>query len=321
MSEGYHHLTGLERCQIEALRKVGTSSTAIAEHLGYDRSTVCREIKRNAGHRGYRHKQAQREATARRREASSVPYRLTQEVWAEIQERLREGWSPEQISGRFRMEGRPIGRQIIYDRIRGDRKAGGDLWKSLRRRGKKRNWRGGRHAGRGHIPNRVDISERPGIVEEKTRIGDWEADTIIGKAHSGAVVSLVDRVTKYTLLARVERKTAAAVGASMIGLLGSDDFVVHTITSDNGKEFATHMHVARALDADFFFARPYHSWERGLNEHTNGLCREYFPKDTDFRQVTDAEISALQDRLNARPRKVLGYRTPAEAMFGLAMPP
>ena len=103
------------------------------------------------------------EATARRREASSVPYRLTQEVWAEIQERLREGWSPDQISGRFRMEGRPIGRQIIYDRIRADRKAGGDLWKSLRRRGKKRNWRGGRHAGRGHIPNRVDISERPGV--------------------------------------------------------------------------------------------------------------------------------------------------------------
>ena len=214
------------------------------------------------------------------------------------------------------MEGRPIGRQIIYDRIRADLKAGGDLWKSLRRRGKKPNWRGGRHAGRGHIPDRGDISERPGIVEEKTRIGDWEADTIIGKAHIGAVVSLVDRVTRYTLLARVERKTADAVGARMIGLLRSDNLVVHTFTSDNGKEFATHMRVAKALDADFFFARPYHSWERGLNEHTNGLCREYFPKGTDFRRVTDAEIRTLQDRLNARPRKVLGYRTLAEVMSG-----
>ena len=321
MPEGYHHLTCLERCQIEALRKVGTSSAAIAERLGYDRSTVCREIKRNAGRCGYRHTKAQRKATTHRQEASSVLYRMTQDLWAAIQERLREGWSPEQIIGRFRMEGRRIGRQIIYDRIRADRKAGGDLWKSLRRRGKKRNWRGGRHAGRGHIPDRGDISERPGIVEEKTRIGDWEADTIIGKAHSGAVVSLVDRVTKYTLLARVERKTAAAVGASIIGLLGSDDFVVHTITSDNGKEFAAHMRVAKALDADFFFARPYHSWERGLNEHTNGLYREYFPKGTVFCQVTDTEIRALQDCLSARPRKVLGYRTPAEAMFGLAMPP
>jgi len=302
------------------LKGSGFSRGAIAQKLGRDRSTIHRELGRNSGGRGYRHKQAQRMAQRRRAAASSVRWRFTPELWAEIVEKLREGWSPEQISGRFRLEGRAVSRQRIYDLIRADRKAGGDLWKTLRRRGRKANWKGGRHAGRGHIPDRVDISERPAVVEEKGRPGDWEADTIIGKAHSGAIVSLVDRATKYTLLGQVDRKTAEAVCSQMIALL---DGVaeVHTITSDNGKEFAGHRRVAKAHDASFYFARPYHSWERGLNEHTNGLVREYFPKGTDFRRVSDAEVREVQDRLNARPRKALGYRTPREALLGLEVKP
>ena len=152
----------------------------------------------------------------------------------------------------------------------------------------------------------------------KARVGDWEADTIVGAGTGGAVVSLVDRASKYALLRRLDRKTAAAVGAAMTGMLGS--LPVHTVTVDNGKEFAGHARVSAALGADFFFARPYHSWERGLNEHTNGLVRGYLPKGTDFRKVADTEVRAVQDRLNARPRKALGYLTPAEA-FLRARPP
>ena len=213
-----------------------------------------------------------------------------------------------------------MGRQWIYEHLKADRKAGGGLFPLLRRRGKKPNWRGGRHSGRGHIPGRVDISERPAEVERKERVGDWEADTIIGKGHSGAVVSLVDRASKYTFLQRVDRRTSAAVSAAMLAMLRPSAVAVHTVTADNGKEFAGHASVAEALKAGFFFATPYHSWERGLNEHTNGLVRQYLPKGTDLRAVTDAEVKAVQDRTDARPRRVLGYRTPAE-VFRRARPP
>ena len=321
MPSGYRHLTYGERCQIHALKKSGLSMSAIAAQLGRSRSTLSREIGRNSGGRGYRHIQAQRKAEGRRSAASSVARKMTPERWAMVEARLAEGWSPEQVSGRLRKEGLPMaGRELIYRHVRADRKKGGALWRFLRRRGKKPNWKGGQHAGRGHIPGRTDISERPSVVEAKERVGDWEVDTIVGKGHSGAVVSAVDRATKMTFLQRVDRKTAEAVGAALTDLLSPHSGAVHTITADNGKEFAGHALVSKALGADFFFARPYHSWERGLNEHTNGLVRGYFPKGTDFRQVTDGQVREVQDRINARPRKVLGYRTPAEA-FREARPP
>ncbi len=272
MPEGYRHLTYAERCQIHALRESGISDAAIARQLGRDRTTVWREVRRNSGKRGYRHAQAQRRAETRRSAASSVPRKMTPEPVALVEGRLARGWSPEQVSGRLRLEGHPVaGRQWTCRHVHADRRAGGGLWRHLRRRGKRPNRRGGAHAGRGHIPGRVDISERPAVVEAKARVGDWEADTIVGAGHSGAVVSLVDRATKYTLLRRVDRKTAAAVGAAMTGLPGPHRGAVHTVTADNGKEFADHARVSAALGADFLFARPYHSWERGLNEHTNGL--------------------------------------------------
>ncbi len=187
--------------------------------------------------------------------------------------------------------------------------------------GRKPNWRGGRHAGRGRIPGRVDISERPAIVEQKLRIGDWEVDTIVGAGQSGAVVSAVDRASKMTRLVRLDRKTAEDVGAALRRRLEADRHLVHTITADNGKEFAGHSSLSKALDAKFYFARPYHSWERGLNEHTNGLVRQYLPKGTDFRSVTDAEVQAVEDLLNARPRKALGFRTPEEVFRDAQAPP
>ncbi len=216
-----HPLTAAERCQIYAFRKSGFSQAAIA-----------RELTRNRGQRGDRPQQAERLASERRQAASATPRRWTPAIADRIEADLAKGWSPEPIAGRARREGRPmVGRQRIDAHIRADKRAGGTLWRHRRPDapiwGKRPNCQGstsmgGRHAGRGHIPGRIDIAERPAVVAHKARVGDWEADTIIGKGHRGALVSLGTRATTFTLLARVERKTAAAVGASLQALLKPD---------------------------------------------------------------------------------------------------
>ena len=199
-----------------------------------------------------------------------------------------------------------------------DRANGGALHRHLRRRGKKANRRGRCGAGRGVIPGRVDIAERPAVVELKRRVGDWELDTIVGARHRGALVSVVDRCSKFAFLRRVPRKTSSAVGGAVLACLRPLSALAHTLTADNGKEFAGHRAVVEGLSAGFFFARPYHSWERGLNEHTNGLVRQYFPKAMEFTGLDDARVEWVQHLLNGRPRRVLGYRTPAE-VFGEAL--
>ncbi len=321
MPEGHRHLTHEDRCQIGALKESGLSDGAIAARLGRDRPSVWRELRRNGGDSGYSPGEAQGKAELRRSGASSVPRKMAAERWAHVEGCLTEGWSPEQVAGRLRLEGGwAVGRQWTSGRLKAGRKAGGRLFTLLRRRGRKPNWRGGRRSGRGHIPGRVDIPERPAEVERKERVGDWEADTIIGKGHSGAVVSLVDRASKYTYLQRAGRRTSAEVSAAMLEMPPGSRAPVHTITADNGREFAGHAGVAEALKAGFFLPTPYHSWERGLNGHTNGLVRQYLPKGTDLRAVTDAEVGRVQDRLNVWPRRVLGYRTPAEVLHQ-ARPP
>ena len=313
MPNGYHHLTYAERCQIYGLKASGYSQRAIAREMNRSPATISRELRRNSGERGYRHKQAEHKARERRRAASSRPWKLTAELWSLIEGLLGLAWSPQQIAGRLRLDGVvSVSTEWIYQYIRADRQRGGVLWRSLRRRGKKPNVTAGRDRGRGCIPNRVDISERPACVAAKSRVGDWEVDTVIGKGHQGALVTLVDRMSKLVLIQKVSRKTAVAVGDAISARLAP--YPVHTITADNGKEFARHETMARTLSASFFFARPYASWERGLNEHTNGLIRGYFPKGTDFHAVTAAEVQRVQDALNTRPRKVLGYRTPQEVM-------
>lgn len=165
------------------------------------------------------------------------------------------------------------------------------------------------------IPNRLSIEERPAIVESRSRVGDWEADTIIGKNHRQAIVSLVERKTGFTLIRKVERKTAEQVGQAMVGLLNPHRGRLHTITSDNGREFSVHETIAKQLQADFYFAHPYASWERGTNEDTNGLIRQYFPKNRDFTTITQQEIDTAMERLNNRPIKRLGYQTPHQVFF------
>jgi transposase, IS30 family len=314
MPKGYHHLTYEERCQIYTLLKRGDSHSSIAEQLDVHRSTIFRELKRNTGRKGYRFRQAQEITNERRQIASGTPKKMNEAVIAIVKEKLSLQWSPEQISGWMKLQGtsKDISYETIYRFIWKDKHDGGVLHKQLRHRGKKYNKRGSNKAGRGCIPGRIDIRERPAIVEEKTRLGDIELDTIQSAGHTGAIVSMVDRASKLTKLVKVSGSTAEEVTAAIIKRLDPIKDFVYTLTADNGKEFASHFQISTSLDASFFFATPYHSWERGLNEHTNGLVRQYFPKGSSFAEITQKDVLAVENLLNNRPRKVLGYQTPAE---------
>ena len=313
MPKGTHHLTYAQRCQISALLASGQKQTQIASHFNVNRSTISREIQRNAHAQTYDHERAHQYATQRRSSASKRPYKMTPSCIAWVEDKLAQQWSPQQISGRYAEEKKgSISHETIYQHIWLNKKNGGTLWKQLRHNGKKYNRRKGKTAGRGLIPGRVDISERPAIVEEKSRIGDIEADTIIGAHHKGAIVSLVDRCTKFTKLILVEDKTSDAVSAAILHALSPMTGLIKTITFDNGKEFAKHHMISETTGAQCFFATPYHSWERGLNEHTNGLVRQYFPKGSAFDTLSHADVSRVESLLNNRPRKCLGYKTPLE---------
>ena len=315
MPKGYHHVTRDQRSQIYALKATGTSFHKIANIVGLDVSTISREIQRNTGGRGYRHKQADEKAIERRANASRTPKKLTTALIAVIEEKLLQDWSPEQISGRLKLEGSSISHESIYKHVWADKSAGGQLYKHFRRHGKKYNKRSSSKAGRGCIPNRVDITERPQIVEQKVRIGDWEGDTVISAVSKTAILTVVDRHSKFTRIKKLGRKTAENVRVAMKERMSSLPHPVLTVTYDNGMEFAAHQDIAADLNARCYFAAPYHSWERGLNEHTNGLIRQYLPKTVDFKDVTDDEIQAIEDRLNNRPRKSLHYKTPMEVMM------
>lgn len=309
----YTQLTHEERYQIYILKKAEYNQSEIAELLQRDKSTISRELRRNSGLRGYRPKQAQQLALARR--SGKCSGRLGSELWQQVALLIGQRWSPEQIAGRLEQEqGIDISHEWIYQYIYADKQSGGDLYRSLRGQ-KKRRKRYGIYDRRGIIPNQVSIDDRPAIVATRERLGDWEGDTVIGKRHRGALVTLVERKSAYTVIAAVKRKTAAAVCQAVTESLRPHRSRVHTITYDNGREFAEHEQMARHLATQIYFAHPYASWERGLNENTNGLIRQYFPKDLELTNISTAETDYVMDQLNHRPRKSLGYRTPHEVFF------
>ena len=309
----YTQLTQEERYQIYALKKAGHDQAEIAELLERDKSTISRELRRNRGLKGYRPQQAHNLALRRRYDKAQP--RIGNQVWLLVEALIREEWSPEQIVGRVAMEqGVSISHEWIYQYIYADKHSGGDLYRYLRCQ-KVRRKRYGIYSRRGTIPNQVSIDERPAIVDSKRRFGDWEGDTVIGKGHRGALVTLVERKSLYTVIRSVLHKTAKAVRDAVTDGLSPYIDWVHTITYDNGREFADHEGMASDLEASIYFAHPYASWERGLNENTNGLIRQYFPKDRDLTTVTKYEIEQAMDNLNHRPRKSLGYRTPYEVFF------
>ena len=309
----YTQLTQEERYQIYALNKAGHDQAEIAGVIDRHPGTISRELRRNRGLKGYRPQQAHQLALARR--ADKAQSRISEQVWQQVEALIRDEWSPEQIVGRLEMEqGVSISHEWIYQYIYADKRSGGDLYQYLRCQ-KTRRKRYGSYDRRGIIPNQVSIDDRPAIVDAKRRFGDWEGDTVIGKGHRGALVTLVERKSLYTVIRAVIHKTAEAVRNAVTEGLTPHKDRVHTITYDNGREFTDHEGMASDLDARIYFAHPYASCERGLNENTNGLIRQYFPKDRDLTTVTKYEIEKAMDKLNHRPRKSLGYRTPYEVFF------
>ena len=314
----YTQLTREERYQIYALKQAGHNQCEIAVMLGRHRSTISRELDRNRGMRGYRPRQAHRLALERRK--AKVRPLFGGSIWAKVELLMQMDWSPEQISGRLRAEeGIRISHEHIYQYIYADKRAGGELYRHLRCQ-KKRRKRYGSYDRRGVIPNRVSIDERPAVVAERSRVGDWEGDTVIGKNHQGALVTMVERKSLYTIIDAVARKTAAAVRGVIVAGLTPHKDRVYTLTYDNGKELTEHEQIAKELGTKIYFAHPYSSWERGLNENTNGLIRQYFPKRRELLTVAREEIEHAMDRLNHRPRKTLGFRTPFEVFFSTKTP-
>ncbi len=306
----YTHLTQDERYQIYILSKAGHNQSDIARIMERDKSTISREIKRNCGQRGYRPKQAQELSV--RRKANQNGRRIDAGTWAFVEEKLGQHWSPEQISGYRKANHLPgVSHESIYQYIYANKRAGGTLHTALRCQ-KVRKKRYGNRERRGTIPNQVSIEQRPAIVEQRKRYGDWEGDLVIGAGSQQALVTLNERKSRYTLIGKVVRKTAQAVSDTMISLLTPFANYVHTLTTDNGKEFAQHERIASSLDAKFFFAHPYCSWERGANENMNGLLRQFFPKKMHFDSINDTDIEKAMHSLNHRPRKCLNYQTPHE---------
>jgi IS30 family transposase len=311
----YKQLTEGQRYQIAALKEAGNSNKEIAVIVEVSEATISRELRRNGGKQGYHPQQAHNTACQRKRAATKA-IKMTPEVIVLVNEQIRLDWSPEQVSGwLIKQQGIYLSHERIYQHIWADKRLGGDLYTYLRQGHKQRRKKYGSTDKRGQLCNRVSIEQRPDIVDEKSRIGDWEIDTVIGQNHKGALVTIVERNSKFTVIQKVDTKQAEGVTMATITLLKPYSDKVFTITADNGKEFAGHETIAKELDAQVYFAHPYSSWERGLNENTNGLIRQYFPKGSSFETITDKEVAFVMHRLNHRPRKGLNYRTPHEVFF------
>ena len=267
-------------------------------------------MQRNSQGGRYDAQRAAKLATARRQRGA---YKLKGELLESVEASLARKDSPEQIEGRLKREGKvSVSHEAIYLLIYKDRKVGGDLFKNLRFGRRKRRKRLGRMDKRGKIPNKTMIDERPRIVEEKARFGDYEGDTVIGGQHQGVLVTLVERKSKLTLTAKAPDKSADAVEKVVVELLKNSPIPPTSVTFDNGTEFANHLKIAQQINAPIYFAHPYHSWERGLNENTNGLIRQFIPKKQNILEIHDQTILDIQNNLNNRPRKSLGYLSPIE---------
>ena len=307
------HLSLDERYHIYDGLKAGKSITAIANELGRSKSTVSEELSRNKGQRGYRPDQATRKACERWAESHGGARKMTGDFLTRIERDIRQDWSPEQIAGRLALEGISIHHETIYRYIYDDKANGGDLHTHLRRGNKVYRKRYGSKDKRGKIKNRVDIDHRPDVANERGAVGHWEGDTVKDTPNNRSIVTLVDRKSRLTITASVDSLHADVVARAIIAVLTPLAAWVQTLTMDNGREFAHHELFGAKLDADVFFAKPYHSWERGTNENTNGLLRQYFPKRKVLFDPENLSLLEVEQRLNTRPRKCLGYLTPCEA--------
>ena len=318
------HLTLEQRYTIQVLREFLLSQQAIANRIGKDKSVVSREIRRNADKRNgtYKAELAQRKYTER---MASKPKacKFTDEIKATVDKLLANDYSPEQIAGRCKLEGRPyVGYECIYQYIWEDKMRKGHLYLHLRHQGRKYRKRGAAKDSRGKICDQVSIDERPEIVASKDRFGDLEMDTVLGKNHKGAILTINDRATKLCWIRLLVGRESKPLTKRVIEVLEPLQSMLQTITVDNGKEFALHKEITQQLKVAIYFAHPYHSWERGANENLNGLIRQYLPKGVSFEGLTEAYVMQIQQQLNNRPRKSLSYLTPKEyafAKFGIVI--
>jgi len=300
----YKHLSQTERYQIHALLKANLTYSEISNILGRHKSTISREISRNTGKRGYR--PAQAEQLCQQKVQASRNARVTHPLVREqISHYLHLQWSPEQIASTL-----PVSHETVYRYVYADKTRGGTLWQHLRSQKKRRKRYASGRDRRGQIIGRRPIADRPASVETRSHVGHWEGDTVIGAAHKHAIVTLVERKSGYAVIAKVDRKTAELVRQAIIDKLEPLLCLVKTITFDNGKEFADHALIDQALNSTSYFAQPYASWQRGSNENYNGLLRQYVPKKRKLSTVTDEELKMIQNLLNHRPRKRLGFKTP-----------
>jgi IS30 family transposase len=308
------HLTEVQRYEISAMLQAGMSRKEICEKTGRDKSVLSRELRRNCdGRTGkYNPGLAQRKYERRLKEKPKSIH-FTEELKRKVINELQEDFSPEQIVGRARLKGEKcVSHETVYRYVWKDKKQGGSLHKHLRNRGKKYKRRGSYKSSRGIIKDRVSIDGRPAIVDEKVRLGDLEIDTVIGRNHRGALLTVTDRVGLMEWITKLSGKNAAELAEEIAKLLQPFKNHLHTMTSDNGKEFAMHQKISESLGVGFYFAHPYKSCERGCNENANRLIRQYIPKKTDFETLDNEYVHWVQHKLNNRPRKKLGFLTPNE---------
>lgn len=310
-------LTLEQRYKIETLQQEGYGYAQIAQKLDKHKSVIHRELRRNSDQQNgqYNATLAQRKAEERQASKRKKTY-FSQEIEEYVNHWLSEKHSPEQIAGYAKRKGiKCVSHERIYQHVWRNKKQKGTLYEYLRSQGKAYRKRGASKDKRGQIVDRVGIEQRPKVVEEKTRLGDFEIDLVIGKDHQGALLTINDRATGVLRMKKIDNKEAQTVHQAVLYLLRDNPYKMHTVTSDNGKEFAKHLDISTALEVDYYFAKPYHSWERGANENLNGLVRQYFPKKSDFALITDEQVKEVEIKLNNRPRKRYGYQSPNEVSF------
>jgi IS30 family transposase len=315
----YRHLNQTERYQIEALVTAGVPTKTIASQLARHIDTIKRELTRGSQPDGAYCAELAHALSQKRKTGSRNARRVDQACWTLVWKHLDLGLSPQQVAQRLKEQNMA---RVSHECIDQKLYASAQLPAQLRCQRKKRRARATAkrsNSRRGAIRDRVGIEQRAAIVEQKTRIGDWDGDTVVGKRHLGGLVTLVDRVSRYTLVGLVQRRCAHTVESAIVQMLTPHQERCHTITLDNGSEFANHLAFAKALQTSVYFAKPHHPWQRGLNENTNGLLRHYFPKGTNLQKVTTEQVQHAAERLNHRPRKCLGWRTPHEVFYDLPM--
>jgi transposase, IS30 family len=310
----YRQLTPEERYMLAALRRQGLNPAEIARSLGRHRSTVCREVRRNSTRADGRYRAfTAQERTNGRRSRSRRNLRFSAEDFALIDELLCRQWSPEQVSGHLARSGQlSISHQTIYRHVWRDKREGGLLHTHLRGARKRRRKRYGAYDSRGRLAGKRMISEQPPEVETRRQVGHWEIDTVMGAGSKDCIVSLVERKTGLLLIGKLADRTTASLNRRVIRLIRRDEGAFETVTADNGTEFHDYKGIEARTQAVFYFARPYHSWERGSNENANGLIRQYLPKGESMALLSQQRCNSIARKLNLRPRKRLGFRTPLE---------